>query len=62
MAEPLSENEKIIDLEYRINYYPSLKKLITIVQKSSPEITEAEIRNVYNKYITTHLTTKTTAT
>ena len=45
MAEPLTENEKIIDLEYRINYYPSLKKLIAIVQKSSLDITEAEIRN-----------------
>ena len=42
MAE--TDNEKIIDLLYRLHFYPSIKKLIKIVQQSNPEITEAEIR------------------
>ena len=42
----MDENEKIIDLLYKINYFPSLKKLITIVHKSNPQITEHEIKNI----------------
>ena len=53
-----TDSEEIIDLLYRVNYYPFTKKLINIVRKSNPEITEAEIRKFHEKYITTQLTTQ----
>ena len=54
MAE--TDNETIIYLLYRLHFYPSIKKLIKIVQQSNPEITEAEIRKFYENDITTQLT------
>ena len=47
MAE--TDNHKIIDLLYRINYFPSVKKLITIVHKASPDIPYGELMDFYNK-------------
>ncbi len=47
---------KKINLLYKINYLPSLKKLITIVHKSNPQITEHEIKKYYENHITTQLT------
>ena len=43
MAE--TDNHKIIDLFYRINYFPSAKKLIASVHKASPDIPEGEIKD-----------------
>ena len=54
MAE--TDTHKIIDLLCRINYFPSVKKLIAIVHKASPDIPEGEIKDFYNKDITTQLT------
>ena len=53
MAE--TDNHKIIDLLYRIMYFPSVEKLITIVHKASPDIPEGEITDLF-KDITTQLT------
>jgi len=51
-----TDNEKVIELQYRLNYFPSLNKLINIVQQRSPEITKAEIKLFHEKHITTQLT------
>jgi len=51
-----NDNEKIIDLLYRINYYPGLQRLITIVHKANPAITKEEVKKFYDKDITTQLT------
>ena len=51
-----TDNEKIIELLYRLNYFPSLNKLINIVQQKGPEITNAEIKQFHEKHITTQLT------
>ena len=48
-----TDNEKIVELLYRLNYFPSLKKLISLVQQKSPEITKAEIKRF--QHISTQL-------
>jgi len=52
----MDDTEKIIDLLYRINFYPGLKRLIDIVHKSNPNITKEEINKFYDNDITTQLT------
>ena len=37
-----TDNDKTIELLYILNYYPSLNKLISIVQQNSPEITSGD--------------------
>ena len=52
------DNEKSIELLYRLNYFPSLNKLINIVPQKSPEITKGEIQQIHEKHTTTQLTTE----
>ena len=47
----MNDNQKIIDLEYRLNYFPGLTSLIKIVQKSNPQISKKEIVGFYEKDI-----------
>ena len=54
----MNDNQKIIDLEYRLNYFPGLTSLIKIVQKSNPQISKQEIVYFFEKDITTQLTKK----
>ena len=54
----MNDNQKIIDLEYRLNYFPGLTSLIKIVQKSNPQISKQEIVDFFEKDITTQLTKK----
>ena len=54
----MNDNQKIIDLEYRLNYFPGLTSLIKIVQKSNPQISKKEIVDFFEKDITTQLTKK----
>ena len=55
-----TDNEKCIKLLYILNYFPSLKKLISIVQQKSLEITKAEIKQFHEKHISTQLTKEQT--
>ena len=52
----MNDNEKIIDLQYKLNYFPGKTKLISIVRKSNPEITKEEINKYYDEDITNQLT------
>jgi hypothetical protein len=52
----MNDNEKIIDLQYKLNYFPGKQKLASIVTKSSPEITKEEINKYYDGQITNQLT------
>ena len=46
------------ELLYRLNYFPSLNKLINTVQQKSPEITKVAIKQLHEKHISTQLTTE----
>ena len=46
---------KNIELLYGLNYFPSLRKLIDIVQQKSPGITKEAIKQFHEKHITTQL-------
>ena len=54
----MNDNQKIIDLEDRLNSFPGLTRLIKIVQKSNPQISKQEIVDFLEKDITTQLTKK----
>ena len=47
----MNDNQKIIDLEDRLNSFPGLTSLIKIVQKSNPQISKKEIVGFYEKDI-----------
>ena len=52
----MNDSGKIIDLQYKLNYFTGKHKIISIVKKSNPEITKEEINKHYDGHITNQLT------
>ena len=52
----MNDNEKMIDLQYKLNYLPGRAKLISIVRQSNPEITKEQMIKYYDENITNQLT------